>query len=89
MLPRRVASSSGVGEVPHTPSVGFRSQASTILLLLRTNKRAMHHCSSTAASQRTPVGNPDSLVQAYSALAKAMVFCCLIIWKSEEVGSGM
>ena len=53
---------------------------------LRTNRGAMHHCSFHATPHRTPVGNPDSLVWACSTLAKAMVFCCLIIWKLEEVG---
>ena len=49
----------------------------------------MHHCSSKATWQRTPLGNPDSLAQVCSTLAMAMVFCCLIIWKSEEEGEGM
>ena len=80
MLPRRVASS-GIRDVLHSPSTGLRSEASTIPLPLRTNRGAIHHCNSCTASQRTHVGNPDSLAQACSTLAKAMVFCCLITWE--------
>ena len=85
MSPGRVASSSGVGEILWSPSMGLRMEASTITSLLRTNKGAMHQCSSHAASQSTPGENPDSSAQACSTLAKAMVFCCLIIWNVEEV----
>ena len=87
--PRRTATSSGIGEVLHSPSMGCRSEASTILSLLRANREAMHCCSSLAASQRTSVGQLDSLAQACSALAKARVLCSLIIQKSEETGEGM
>ena len=86
MLPIEVASSSGVGEVLHSPPMGLRSEASTILSLLRTKRRALHHCSSHAIPQRIPVEDPDSSVQACNALAKPMVFCCLIIQELEEVG---
>ena len=89
MMPKRVASSSGVGEFLCSPPMGLRREASAISLPLRANRGAMHLCSSQTASERNHVGNPDSLAQACSALAKAMVFCCLIIWKSEEVGEGM
>ena len=89
MLPRRVSSSSGVGEVLCSPSIGLRSEASTISSPLNTNRGAMHCCSFCATSQRTPVGNPDSSAWACSTLAKVGVFCCLIIWKLEEVEEGM
>ena len=87
--PRRVASSSSIGDVPHSPSTDCRNEASTISSPLRANRGAMHHCSSLTASQRTPVGQPDSLAQACSTLAKARVLCSLIIWKLEEAGEGM
>ena len=38
MSPRRVASSSGIGEALCSPSTGLRSEVSNILLPLRTNR---------------------------------------------------
>ena len=87
--PRRTASSSGVGEVLHSPSMGCRSEASTISSPLRTNRGAMHHCSSLAVSHRTPMGQPDSLVWACSTLVKARVLCSLITMKLEEARKDM
>ena len=66
MLPRRAASSSGVRKFLF-PFNRFSSEASTISSPLRNNSRAMPHCSSHIASQRTPVGVLDSSVQASSA----------------------
>ena len=40
--PGRMASSSKVGEVPHSTSVGFRREASTISFLLRIIRGAIH-----------------------------------------------
>ena len=83
-LPRRVASFSGVVEVLCSFPMGLRWEVLTIPLLLWAIRGAMHFCSSCADSQRTPVGNPDSLVEAWSTWANARVFSCL--WPKEFLG---
>ena len=80
--PRRVASSSGVGEVPCSCPVGLRREALTISSPLRAIRADMYFCSSNVAWQRTPVGNCDSLVQTCSDQAKARVFSCVMAQKS-------
>ena len=87
--PRIVASSSGIGEVPCSPSMDCRSEASTISSPLRANMGAMYCCSCLATSQRTPVGQPDSLAWVCSTLARARVLCSLTIQKLEEAGEGI
>ena len=67
--PRRVASSSRVGEVLCSSPVGYKSEASTISSPLRCIKGAMHLWSSLVESHKTPGGIPDLSVQVCSAQA--------------------
>ena len=80
--PRRMASSSDIGEVQCSSSVGFKREASTMSSLLRVIKGAMHFCSSCTESQRAPVGPPDPLAQVCRAWAKTRVFSYLTTQKS-------
>ena len=86
ILPRRVASSSGIGEVTHSPSTGCRREASTISSLLRANMGAMQFpCCITKDSS----GATRLLNMGCSSLAKARDLCSLITLKLEEGGEGM
>ena len=76
-----MASSSGVGEVPLSPSIGFRREASTMSSLLRVIMEDIQLWSSHEVQHKTPVGAPDSLAQACSAWAKARVCSCLMTQK--------
>ena len=82
--PRRVTSSSGVGEVLHLSSVGWRSEVSTISSLYI--KGVRHLWSSHTALQRTPVGAPSLSALHCRAQSRAMVFPCLMVQNSLILG---
>ena len=73
-LPRRVASSSRVGEGPGFFSTGPNREASITSSPSMVINGAMHCWSSLTAPHRTPGLAPDALVQACSTLARANVF---------------
>ena len=80
-LPRRMASSSGVGKVPLSPLIGFRREALTMSSPLRVIRGAIHLWSSHMVKHKTLVGAPDSLAQTCSAWVRARVFSCLTTQK--------
>ena len=87
-LPRRVVSSSGVGEGPKSSSWGLNREASITSSPLRVIKRAMHYWNSMMALHRMPVLTPDVSAQACITKAKASVFSCLMTQKFWELEMG-
>ena len=81
-LPQEVASSSRVGEVPGSLSIGSRCETSMISSPLRHIKAAMHLSSSCAALQKTLVGAPYPSAHHCRSQARARVFSCIMVQKA-------
>ena len=73
-LPRRVASSSRVGEGPDSSSTSLNREATITSSLSMIINGAMHCWSILTALHRTPGLDPDVSTQTCSALARAKVF---------------
>ena len=86
--PRRVVSSSGVGEVHNSSSTGLNREASITSSLLMVINGAMHCWSSLMALHKTPHLTPDAFAQVCSTLATASVFYCWMIWKFQGSEAG-